>query len=217
LDGKDRFIFFSESIKKLNEGFELVFLRSKEEKSSLLYTEFQLIPYSSEAFFYNENSGFYHLPFIDKIYKFDFKSERFNPVLQVILDENEIPSELLNSTNISEMNIHLSEKQTRYVSFNGVEHNNKYLFFYHDGFDSYGIASIEKDNVLNNWATSWEELFNHALIPVPFASTEGYYYSIGYLSQNAFKEIDHFLELDSPSPEFANYKEKLFLFKFKLK
>lgn len=217
LEGKDRFIFFSESIDKLDNGYELAILKSGEAVKPLLFTEFQLIPYSSEAFFYNENSGFYHLPFVDKIYQFDFKSERFNPVLQVVLDENQIPSELLNSTDISEMNIHLSEKQTRYVTFNGVEYNDKYLFFYHDGFDSYGIASIEKNNVTNNLATSWEELFDHALIPVPFVSSDEYYYSIGYLSQNAFMEINQFLGLNSPTPEFSEFKEKLFVFKFKLK
>jgi len=210
-------LLFPDDIIGESDGYVLIYKNHNEKNESILYTKYQIIPNLSEKIFYNDHSGFYHLPFEDKIYRFEPESGKFVPLFQLLLNKDGIPEELLNENDILALQSYLLESQKNFVSFNGTEYNGYYYLFYHRDLESYNFVKINKTDFSDNVSVSWEGLFPNANVPVPFGSGVDFYYAVDYLSKSDYEKVIKLLKIQQKGVEFPDFKEKLFLFKFYLR
>lgn len=213
----DGLLLFPDDIIKESDGYVLIYKNNNEKNQSILHTNFQIIPHLSEKIFYNDHSGFYHLPFEDKIYRFEPEAGKFIPLFQVMLNTDGIPEEMLNENDILALQSYLLENEKSFVSFNGTEFNGHYYLFYHRNLESYNFVKINKTDLADNVSVSWEGLFPNANVPVPFGSGDDFYYAVDYLSKYDYEKLIELLGIQQKGVEFPDFKEKLFLFKFYLR
>lgn len=213
----DGLLLFPDDIIKESNGYVLIYKNKNEKNESILHTKYQIIPHLSEKIFYNDHSGFYHLPFEDKIYRFKPEDEKFAPLFQLILNTDGIPEEMLNEEDILALQSYLLEYEMNFVSFNGTEFNGHYYLFYHRDLESYNFVKINKTDFSDNVSVSWEGLFKNANVPIPFGSGDDFYYAVDYLSKSDYDKVIELLGIQQKSVEFPDLKEKLFLFKFYLR
>lgn len=217
LESGEGLLLFPEDIIKESNGYVLIYKKNNVKNESILHTKYQIIPHLSERIFYNDHSGFYHLPFEDKIFRFEPQDGKFVPLFQLMLNTDEIPEELLNENDILALQSYLLESQKNFISFNGTDFNGYYYLFYHRDLESYNFVKINKTDFSDNVSVSWEGLFRNANVPVPFGSGDDFYYAVDYLSKSDYDKVNESLGIQQKSVEFPDLKEKLFLFKFYLR
>jgi len=217
LNNDEGFLIFPDDVIKESKGYVLAYKDYNGIIESILHTKHQIIPHLSEHLFYNNYSGFYHLPFEDKIYRYNSESNNFHPLFQVMLNTEEIPTKMLNSTDILAIQSYVLENQRKFVSFNGIEFRNQYFLFYHNNLESYNFARIDKSDFTDNISVSWSGLVQDTNLPVPFGSGDGFYYSVGYLSKQDYENATHAFGIQKNDIDFPDFKEKLFLMKYYLK
>jgi hypothetical protein len=199
----------------VSNDYILTYQKSKGAFEPILYTKYPMIPYYSESFLYNDQSGFYHVPFEDKIFRYNADSSRFDPLFQLILNSEKIPSDLLEGLDILALQSFLLDSEMSFASFSGSEYGGNYFLFYYRDLENYNFVRISKNDFDDNISISWKGLFDNADVPVPFASSAGMYYSIGYLSESDYKTVSTTTGILDSNIEFKDFENKLFLFKMK--
>jgi hypothetical protein len=213
----DGYLYFPDDYIAVSNDYILTYQKSKEVFKPILYTKYPMIPFSSESFLYNDQSGFYHVPFEDKIFRYNADSSRFDPLFQLILNSEKIPSDLLEGLDILAVQSFLLDSEMSFASFSGSEYRGNYFLFYYRDLENYNFVRISKNDFDDNISISWKGLFDNADVPVPFASSAGMYYSIGYLSESDYKTVSTTTGILDSNIEFKDFENKLFLFKFYLK
>gem|GEM_PF-1936120 len=213
----DGYLYFPDDYIAVSNDYILTYQKSKGAFEPILYTKYPMIPYYSESFLYNDQSGFYHVPFEDKIFRYNADSSRFDPLFQLILNSEKIPSDLLEGLDILALQSFLLDSEMSFGSFSGSEYGGNYFLFYYRDLENYNFVRISKNDFDDNISISWKGLFDNADVPVPFASSAGMYYSIGYLSESDYKTVSTTTGILDSNIEFKDFENKLFLFKFYLK
>jgi hypothetical protein len=213
----DGYLYFPDDYIEVSNDYILTYQKSKEVFKPILYTKYPMIPFSSESFLYNDQSGFYHVPFEDKIFRYNADSSRFDPLFQLILNSEKIPSDLLEGLDILAVQSFLLDSEMSFASFSGSEYRGNYFLFYYRDLENYNFVRISKNDFDDNISISWKGLFDNADVPVPFASSAGMYYSVGYLSESDYKTVSITTGILDGNIEYKDFEDKLFLFKFYLK
>lgn len=213
----DGYLYFPDDYIEASSDYILTYKKSKGVFEPILYTKYPMIPFSSESFLYNDQSGFYHVLFEDKIFRYNLDSSRFDPLFQLILNSEELPSDLLEGTDILALQSFLLDSEMSFASFSGSEYGDNYFLFYHRDLENYNFVRISKNDFDDNISIKWKGLFDNADVPIPFVSSEGMYYSVGYLSESDYKTVLTTAGTLDGNIEYRDFEEKLFLFKFYLK
>lgn len=217
LNNEEGLLLFPDDLIKEPDGYVLAFKQTGNNIEPILHTKFPVIPFSMEPMFFNNHSRIFHLSLEDKLVRYDDSNGEFMPLFQVLFDGEEIPSKMLNTTDIYEVNAYIQESEKKCCTFNGMEYGEHYFFLYHLGLENHGLARVNKSDFRDNVSVSWNEIFSEVNVPVPYGSGDGFYYSVGYLSKVDYELISEVLGQNAADVEFPDLKEKLFLFKFYLK
>lgn len=217
LRNEEGLLLFPDDLIKEPNGYVLVFKQTGGRFESKLHTKFPLIPFSMEPMFFNSHSRFFHLSLEEKLVRYEDNTGEFMPLFQVFFSEEGIPSKMLSTTDIYEVNSFIQESEKKCCTFNGMEYGDHYFFLYHRGLENHGIARVNRSDFRDNVSVSWNTLFKNANVPVPYGSGDGFYYSVGYLSKADYENVSKVLGKNAGEVYFPDLKEKLFLFKFYLK
>lgn len=217
LNNEEGLLLFPDDLIKEPDGYVLAFKQTGNNIEPILHTKFPVIPFSMEPMFFNNHSRIFHLSLEDKLVRYDDSNGEFMPLFQVLFDGEEIPSKMLNTTDIYEVNAYIQESGKKCCTFNGMEYGEHYFFLYHRGLENHGLARVNKSDFRDNVSVLWNEIFSEVNVPVPYGSGDGFYYSVGYLSKVDYELISEVLGQNAADVEFPDLKEKLFLFKFYLK
>lgn len=217
LRNEEGLLLFPDDLIKEPNGYVLVFKQTGGRFESKLHTKFPLIPFSMEPMFFNSHSRFFHLSLEEKLVRYEDNTGEFMPLFQVFFSEEGIPSKMLSTTDIYEVNSFIQESEKKCCTFNGMEYGDHYFFLYHRGLENHGIARVNRSDFRDNVSVSWNTLFKNANVPVPYGSGDGFYYSVGYLSKADYENVSKVLGKNVGEVYFPDLKEKLFLFKFYLK
>lgn len=217
LRNEEGILLFPDDLIKEPNGYVLAFKQTGGRFESKLHTKSPLIPSSMEPMFFNSHSRFFHLSLEEKLVRYEDNTGEFMPLFQVVFSGEGIPSKMLSTTDIYEVNSFIQESEKKCCTFNGMEYGDHYFFFYHRGLENHGIARVNRSVFRDNVSVSWNTLFKNANVPVPYGSGDGFYYSVGYLSKADYENVSKVLGKNADEVYFPDLKEKLFLFKFYLK
>lgn len=217
LRNEEGLLLFPDDLIKEPNGYVLLFKQTGGRFESKLHTKFPLILFSMEPMFFNSHSRFFHLSLEEKLVRYEDNTGEFMPLFQVFFSEEGIPSKMLSTTDIYEVNSFIQESEKKCCTFNGMEYGDHYFFLYHRGLENHGIARVNRSDFRDNVSVSWNTLFKNANVPVPYGSGDGFYYSVGYLSKADYENVSKVLGKNAGEVYFPDLKEKLFLFKFYLK
>lgn len=210
-------LLFPDDLIKEPDGYVLAFKQTEGKLEPILHTKFPVIPFSMEPRFFNSHSRFFHLSLEEKLVRYEDNTGEFMPLFQVFFSEEGIPSKMLSTTDIYEVNSFIQESEKKCCTFNGMEYGDHYFFLYHRGLENHGIARVNRSDFRDNVSVSWNEMFSEVNVPVPYGSGDGFYYSVGYLSKADYENVSKVLGKNAGEVYFPDLKEKLFLFKFYLK
>ncbi|MFC0264717.1 6-bladed beta-propeller [Fontibacter flavus] len=210
-------LLFPDDLIKEPDGYVLAFKQTEGKLEPILHTKFPVIPFSMEPRFFNSHSRFFHLSLEEKLVRYEDNTGEFMPLFQVFFSEEGIPSKMLSTTDIYEVNSFIQESEKKCCTFNGMEYGDHYFFLYHRGLENHGIARVNRSDFRDNVSVSWNEMFSEVNVPVPYGSGDEFYYSVGYLSKDDYELVSKPFGKNASDVEFPDLKEKLFLFKFYLK